>query len=188
MRVIDCLCSFAANVRGLSLRLSSAQVLLALAAGRRLHRGIVAVCGLHENTVTNILQRLIDQGFVGFGGTNFRRRYFLTPDGEREVRMLMRMDRVVCGEEEEEEELSCSEERVLFSLFRGHCCVVDLVRDTSISTSQIRNIARKLILSKLVSSSPSMIWPYRTIYALTTEGKQAVASFLSDKTHPTNQK
>lgn len=145
MRIIDCLCSFAANVRVLSLRLSSAQVLLALAAGRR---------------------------------------YFLTPDGEREVRMLMRMDRVVCGEEEEEEEeeLSCSEERVLFSLFRGHCCVVDLVRDTSISTSQIRNIARKLILSKLISASPSMIWPYRTIYALTTEGKQAVASFLSDKT------
>ena len=64
MKALDFIQIFAANVRRLDFRLSSAQVILAVIAGYRRHSTITEATRLHPNTVTNILQDLIAQGYV----------------------------------------------------------------------------------------------------------------------------
>ncbi len=63
MKALDFIQIFASNVRRLDFRLSSAQVILAVIAGYRRHSTITEATRLHPNTVTNILQDLIAQGY-----------------------------------------------------------------------------------------------------------------------------
>ena len=64
MKALDFIQIFASNVRRLDFRLSSAQVILAVIAGYRRHSTITEATRLHPNTVTNILQDLIAQGYI----------------------------------------------------------------------------------------------------------------------------
>ena len=64
MKALDFIQIFASNVRRMNFRLSSAQVILAIIAGYRRHSTITETTRLHPNTVTNILQDLIAQGYV----------------------------------------------------------------------------------------------------------------------------
>ena len=64
MKALDFIQIFASNVRRMDFRLSSAQVILAIIAGYRRHSTITETTRLHPNTVTNILQDLIAQGYV----------------------------------------------------------------------------------------------------------------------------
>ena len=64
MKALDFIQIFASNVRRMDFRLSSAQVILAIIAGYRRHSTITEATRLHPNTVTNILQDLIAQGYV----------------------------------------------------------------------------------------------------------------------------
>lgn len=93
MNSVECASRFACNVRRLGLRLSGAQVLVALAKGIRRHKGIVTDTGLHGNTVTNVLAVLIDQGLVKYASALKPRLYLLTERGMREAKDLMDMRR-----------------------------------------------------------------------------------------------
>lgn len=64
MKALDFIQIFATNVRRMDFRLSGAQVILAIIAGYRRHSTITEATRLHPNTVTNILQDLIAQGYV----------------------------------------------------------------------------------------------------------------------------
>lgn len=83
MKALDFIQVFAFNVRRMNFRLSSAQVMLAVIAGYRRHSTITEATHLHPNTVTNILQDLIAQGFVGRFGDSRPYIYRPTPDGEQ---------------------------------------------------------------------------------------------------------
>lgn len=93
MNSVECVSRFACNVRRLGLRLSGAQVLVALAKGISRHKDIVADTWLHPNTVTNVLAVLIGQGLVKYASTLSPRAYFLTERGIQEAKDLMDMRR-----------------------------------------------------------------------------------------------
>ena len=83
MKALDFIQIFASNVRRLDFRLSSAQVILAVIAGYRRHSTITEATRLHPNTVTNILQDLIAQGYVNRIGDGRPYVYRPTADGEQ---------------------------------------------------------------------------------------------------------
>ena len=83
MKALDFIQIFASNVRRLDFRLSSAQVILAVIAGYRRHSTITEATRLHPNTVTNILQDLIAQGYVNRIGDSRPYVYRPTADGEQ---------------------------------------------------------------------------------------------------------
>lgn len=93
MNVGECVSRYGANVRRMGLRMSCAQVLVALATGKCRRRDIVADSGLKGNTVTDILAVLRGQGIVWCVGTVKPRVYFLTQEGVRVARELMNMKR-----------------------------------------------------------------------------------------------
>lgn len=83
MKALDFIQIFASNVRRLDFRLSSAQVIMAVIAGYRRHSTITEATRLHPNTVTNILQDLIAQGYVNRIGDGRPYVYRPTADGEQ---------------------------------------------------------------------------------------------------------
>lgn len=83
MKALDFIQIFAFNVRRTNFRLSSAQVVLAIIAGYRRHSTITEATRLHPNTVTNILQDLIAQGYINRFGDSRPYVYRPTPAGER---------------------------------------------------------------------------------------------------------
>lgn len=83
MKALDFIQIFAANVRRMDFRLSSAQVMMAIMAGYRRHSTITEATRLHPNTVTNILQDLIAQGYVNRFGDCRPYVYRPTPAGEQ---------------------------------------------------------------------------------------------------------
>ena len=83
MKALDFIQIFASNVRRLDFRLSSAQVILAVIAGYRRHSTITEATRLHPNTVTNILQDLIAQGYINRFGDSRPYVYRPTADGEQ---------------------------------------------------------------------------------------------------------
>ena len=78
MKALDFIQIFASNVRRLDFRLSSAVI-----AGYRRHSTITEATRLHPNTVTNILQDLIAQGYVNRIGDGRPYVYRPTADGEQ---------------------------------------------------------------------------------------------------------
>ena len=80
MKALDFIQIFASNVRRLDFRLSSAQVILAVIAGYRRHSTITEAT---PNTVTNILQDLIAQGYINRFGDSRPYVYRPTADGEQ---------------------------------------------------------------------------------------------------------
>ena len=83
MKALDFIQIFASNVRRLDFRLSSAQVILAVIAGYRRHSTTTEATRLHPNTVTNILQDLIAQGYINRFGDSRPYVYRPTADGEQ---------------------------------------------------------------------------------------------------------
>lgn len=83
MKALDFIQVFASNVRRLDFRLSSAQVMLAIVAGYRRHSTITEATRLHPNTVTNILQDLISQGYLNRFGDSRPYVYRPTEEGEQ---------------------------------------------------------------------------------------------------------
>ena len=92
MKALDFIQIFASNVRRLDFRLSSQPVIsrpqpfkqnLAVIAGYRRHSTITEATRLHPNTVTNILQDLIAQGYINRFGDSRPYVYRPTADGEQ---------------------------------------------------------------------------------------------------------
>lgn len=83
MKALEFIQIFASNVRRTHFRLSSAQVVLAIIAGYRRHSTITEATRLHPNTVTNILQDLIAQGYVDRFGDNRPYVYRPTMEGQQ---------------------------------------------------------------------------------------------------------
>lgn len=83
MKALEFIQIFAANVRRMDFRLSSAQVILAIIAGYRRHSTITEATRLHPNTVTNILQDLIAQGYVTRFGDSRPYIYRPTHEGQQ---------------------------------------------------------------------------------------------------------
>ena len=77
MKALDFIQIFASNVRRLDFRI------LAVIAGYRRHSTITEATRLHPNTVTNILQDLIAQGYVNRIGDSRPYVYRPTADGEQ---------------------------------------------------------------------------------------------------------
>lgn len=93
MNVGECVSRYGANVRRMGLRMSCAQVLVALARGKCRRRDIVADSGLKGNTARISVTVLRGQGIVWCAGTVKPRVYFLTQEGVRVARELMIMTR-----------------------------------------------------------------------------------------------
>ncbi len=89
MKALDFIQIVATNIRRNSFTLSSAQVILAIAAGYRRHSTITEATYLHRNSVTNILKDLTEQEYVTRIGEGKPYVYRLSAAGEELSKKLL---------------------------------------------------------------------------------------------------
>lgn len=90
MNAIDYLLDVSQNVRRLGFKLSSVQVLLAIARGRHRYATILPVTGLHPNSVANILKSLERQDLIIRVGEGKPYVYRFSPAGQETCAELLK--------------------------------------------------------------------------------------------------